>query len=188
MLLLFRKLLWLVEGYYLRKKVHDAGKHSRIGPGAIIYNGHKISVGRESSVGAFSYLNCRTTGNPGICLRIGDRCSIGRFSHINAYGSVTVENDVLMGERVHISDMTHHFADANVPVKDQPLDFVAPVVVKRGAWIGSGAVLLPGVTVGKNAVVGANSVVSHDVPDNQVAVGVPARTREKKCSYMEQSR
>ena len=50
-----------------------------------------------------------------------------------------------------------------------------PVLVKQGAWIGAGATILPGVTVGKNAIVGAASVVTHDVPDYAVVVGNPAR-------------
>ena len=50
-----------------------------------------------------------------------------------------------------------------------------PVVIKKGAWVGAGATILPGVTVGKHAVIGAASVVTHDVPDYAVAVGNPAR-------------
>lgn len=62
---------------------------------------------------------------------------------------------------------------------DQGANFIAPVLIKRGAWIGSGAVILPGVTVGRNSIVGANAVVISDIPDNHIAVGVPAKILPK---------
>lgn len=63
----------------------------------------------------------------------------------------------------------------NHDLHDHAIITCKPVLIKRGAWIGAGATILPGVTVGENAVVGACAVVTHDVPDNAVAVGNPAR-------------
>ena len=62
---------------------------------------------------------------------------------------------------------------------DQGIASVAPVVIREGAWLGQGVVVCPGVTIGRNAVIGANSVVRHDVPDRCVAAGVPARVIRK---------
>jgi acetyltransferase-like isoleucine patch superfamily enzyme len=64
-----------------------------------------------------------------------------------------------------------------VPIIDQGIDRVAPVVIEDGAWLGENVVVCPGVTIGRGAVVGANSVVLHDVPARSVAVGAPARVR-----------
>lgn len=85
-------------------------------------------------------------------------------------GGITIEDDVLIGPRVNITSENH------------PLDpsgrktlILAPVHIKRNAWIGAGATILPGVTVGENAVVAAGAVVSRDVPPNTVVAGIPAK-------------
>ena len=137
----------------------------------------KISIANDVSIKAYCWLNCRDDLKKSITLKIGDGCSIGRFAHINAYGSVVLEDHVLLAERVHISDCVHSFADSDRPIISQGDPYLAPVIIKRGAWIGVGAVILPGVTIGRNAIVGANTVVRKNtvVPDYHLAVGNPAR-------------
>ncbi|MBI2385620.1 MAG: acyltransferase [Elusimicrobia bacterium] len=106
---------------------------------------------------------------------MGDGCYIGRFAHINAAHGVTIEDRVLIADRVYISDIDHEYRRAPLPVIDQGVVSKGPVRLKTGCWIGAGAVILPGVTVGRGAVVAANAVVTKDVPDFVVAGGVPAR-------------
>jgi acetyltransferase-like isoleucine patch superfamily enzyme len=76
---------------------------------------------------------------------------------------------------VYISDHTHGCAQPDVFIRDQPLDRIAPVRIGRGAWIGQNAIIMPGVTIGAGAVVGALSVVRDDVPARTVVAGIPAR-------------
>ncbi len=83
-------------------------------------------------------------------------------------GGITIEDDVMIAANVSLISNNHDLYDRQVLI-------CKPIVIKKGAWIGAGAAILPGVTVGKYAVVGAASVVTHDVPDYAVVVGNPAR-------------
>ena len=103
--------------------------------------------------------------------------TIGKASFLNYNctildcGRVTIGDNVLIGPNVQII-ATSHPTD---PVIRKQLEYGGSVVIKNGAWIGAGAIIFMGVTVGENAVVGACSVVRHDVPDNVVVAGNPAR-------------
>ena len=85
-----------------------------------------------------------------------------------AAGGVTIEDDVLVAANVQLISNNHDLYDHQILT-------CKPVVLKRNCWIGAGATILPGVTVGENAVVGAGSVVTRDVEANTVVVGNPAR-------------
>lgn len=108
-------------------------------------------------------------------IKIGNQCSIAGACTITAAQSVTIESKVLMARNVYISDHTHAHDSRKVPILDQGIAGIKPVRICEGAWLGQGVVVCPGVTIGRNSVIGANSVVRHDVPDFCVAVGVPAR-------------
>ena len=88
---------------------------------------------------------------------------------------ITIEDDVMLGSGVHIYVHNHRFDAPNTPIIDQGYFASESVVLKRGCWIGAQAILLPGVTVGENSVVGAGAVVTRDVPSGAVVVGNPAR-------------
>ncbi len=113
-------------------------------------------------------------GLPPRIVTIGDRCLIGRGSSVIGHRSITIGNDVWTGHQVHITDMNHGYEDLERPisVQHQP---EAPVEIGDGSWLGHGVVVLPGARIGRHVVVGAGSVVVGDLPDNSVAVGVPAR-------------
>jgi acetyltransferase-like isoleucine patch superfamily enzyme len=108
-------------------------------------------------------------------LHIGHGTYIGRFVQINAWRNVAIGNDVLVADRVFISDADHNYANTNVPIRLQGDSFCGEVILREGCWIGIGAVILPGVTIGRNSVVAANAVVTKDVPDCVVVGGIPAR-------------
>lgn len=88
---------------------------------------------------------------------------------------IVVEDDVLIGSGVHVYTNNHRFDDVTRPIIDQGHSPSETVTIRRGAWIGANAILLPGVTIGENAVVGAGSVVTRDVPPRTVCGGAPAR-------------
>jgi len=108
-------------------------------------------------------------------IEIGDETAIAGFCTITAVQSVTVEPKVLMARYVYISDHSHAHRSVGHAVKDQGIAKVSAVRICEGAWLGQSVVVCPGVTIGRNAVVGANSVVTHDVPDFYVAAGAPAK-------------
>lgn len=112
----------------------------------------------------------------GWVVRIGDRCNIGRGSSIVARHRVDIGDDVTTGPNVYVTDHNHRYADPDVPVARQWVD-EEPVRIGDGCWLGAGAVVLPGATLGRNVVVAAGSVVRGDepVPDHSVLAGVPAK-------------
>lgn len=103
-----------------------------------------------------------------------DKVVIGRNVYINsnallmARGGITIEDNVMIAANAQIISNNHDPHDLQILT-------CKPVVIKEAAWIGAGATILPGVCIGKHAIVGAMSVVTKDVPDYAVAVGNPAR-------------
>ena len=85
-------------------------------------------------------------------------------------GGITVEDDVFIGPGVKVLTENH----PEDPITRHNV-MASPILIRRNAWIGGGAIILPGVTIGENAIVGAGSVVTKDVPDNAIVVGNPAR-------------
>jgi acetyltransferase-like isoleucine patch superfamily enzyme len=94
---------------------------------------------------------------------------------ISARVSVTIEEHALLARGVTIVDHQHAAGDREVPIVLQGADRMAPVRICAGAWLGTNAIVMPGVTIGRNATVGAGAVVTHDVDAGAVVAGVPAR-------------
>lgn len=149
----------------------------RISDVSVINNPEQIKIGKNVNISSGSKINCQSI-NKGHVLKIGDFCKIGRDIQINAYKNVEIKNNVLISDRVHISDASHNYKK-NEPILKQGSKFFGPVIIEDGAWIGINAVILPNVSIGKNSVVAANCVVNKDVPNNSIAVGIPARIISK---------
>ena len=107
-------------------------------------------------------------------LVIGDRCVIGRGSSIAAHLSITIGDDVYFGPNVYVTDHNHTNDDPTLPVGRQAAP-ERPVVIGARSWLATGVVVTPGVTIGEGVSVGANSVVTRDLPDGCTAAGAPAR-------------
>lgn len=152
---------------------HSFGAHSVVVRPVRLAGERRISIGSGVYIGAGCWLQTLEAGHVP-CIVIGDQVEIAGQCVISSVLSVIVEEDVLLARNVYIADHSHRFVDTSVPIHLQGTDKIAPVVIKKGAWLGQNVVVCPGVTVGRNSVVGANSVVRKDVPDYCVAVGSPA--------------
>jgi acetyltransferase-like isoleucine patch superfamily enzyme len=108
-------------------------------------------------------------------LEVGDRVSINAFVHIWAQGGVRIGDDSLVASHVAITSLTHALTGG----KYSATCLYRPVSIGRNVWIGTHAVILPGVTIGDDAVVGAGAVVTRDVEPGAVVVGIPARPQAK---------
>ena len=111
-------------------------------------------------------------------LKIGRRCFLGDEVMLDVRGGLTLEDDVTISNR---ASLVSHI---NVGYPDHPLQKIYPtkesrVMIKRGAYIGTGAIILPGVTIGRESVVGAGAVVTKDVPPRTLVVGSPAKAVKK---------
>ena len=147
-----------------------------------IFNERYISIGENTLIGPGVALSagmvpgqeCIT--NP--VVSIGDRCLIGKGSGIVGHFSITIGNDVWTGHHVYITDQNHGYEDVSVPISRQSQPERA-VIIGDGSWLGHGSIVLPGVTIGEHVVIGANSVVTKNIPSFSVAVGSPARVIRK---------
>ena len=108
--------------------------------------------------------------NFGRFIRIGKRVFINHACSFLDMGGITIEDDVLIGPRVNLISENHPLDAAN-----RRALISRPILIKRNAWIGAEATILPGVTIGENAVVAAGALVSKDVPANTVVGGIPAK-------------
>ncbi|GAB3775858.1 sugar O-acetyltransferase [Spirosoma horti] len=108
--------------------------------------------------------------NFGQFIRLGKNIFINHACSFLDIGGITIEDDVMIGPRVNLTSENHPL-DPN----DRTTVLLQPIVLKRNAWIGAGATILPGVTIGENSIVAAGAVVSRDVPPNSVVAGVPAK-------------
>jgi acetyltransferase-like isoleucine patch superfamily enzyme len=89
--------------------------------------------------------------------------------------SIIIEDNVMMGSGVHIYISNHKFESLDLPLIDQGFSLERQVVLKNGCWLGANTIVLPGVTIGINSVIGAGSVVTKSIPDGVVAAGNPCR-------------
>jgi len=171
---LIRKITNRLYTFFLKSSFHSLGKKSFINFPATVNCPQAMSIGDNVWIREHAWLNC-TSKEGEKQLTIGSGTVTGRYLHINAYKSVILEDKVLLSDRVFISDVHHSFEDSTKPIVDQGVTEPKPVLLKTGCWIGIGACIMPGVTIGKNAIVGANAVVTKDVPDNAIALGIPAK-------------
>ena len=108
--------------------------------------------------------------NFGKHIKIGKNVFINHACSFLDLGGITIEDDVLIGPRVNLTTENHPVD----PTKRKHLDLKS-ILIKRNVWIGAGATILPGVTIGENSIVAAGAVVNKDVPDNAIVGGVPAK-------------
>jgi acetyltransferase-like isoleucine patch superfamily enzyme len=159
----------------IRGQFASWGRGSRIGRGAKIVGPQFVRIGSGVTIGQQAWMNAKDDRGDGApTLHVGDGTYIGRFVQINAWRNVVIGKDVLVADRVLISDADHNYSDINIPIRRQGDSFRGEVILREGCWIGIGAVVLPGVTIGRNSVVAANAVVTKDVPDYVVVGGIPA--------------
>lgn len=154
------------------------GKGTVVKLPARLWNCKYISIGEGSFIAEGSFLAVSPIGKRDSCaelLKIGNNVCIGKNCHISCMKDINIENNVLISDNVYIGDGQHGFGNIKLPIIKQPMEFRGAVKICSGSFIGINAVILPGVTIGKNSVVGASSVVCKHVPDYTVVAGNPAR-------------
>lgn len=139
----------------------------------------RIRLGSSVSLRDHVWLNpadSSSTGEP--LITIDDNCAIGSNTIISGKNSVHLERDVLVGQFVLIQDHNHGYEDPTLPIVDQGITEGGTIRIGQGSWIGRGSAIISpkgDLTIGRNCVVGANSVVLRSIPPYSVVFGAPAR-------------
>jgi acetyltransferase-like isoleucine patch superfamily enzyme len=155
------------------------GKHSVVKHLVYLRGGKYITIGNNVFIGTGgvitawdSYSNDKF--NPQI--DIGNNVCIGEHCHITAINKIIIGNNVLTGMHVTITDNAHgENSDTHLPPRLRPLNSYGDISIGDNVWIGDKVTILPNVHIGRNVIIGANAVVTKDIPDNCVAVGIPAK-------------
>lgn len=146
-------------------------------PANTIFNERYIHIGEGTMIGPQITLSAGMVPGQeclGPVVQIGDRCLIGKGSGIVGHFSIEIGDDVWTGHHVYITDQNHGYDDVDLPISRQTMP-ERPVSIGDGSWLGHGTVVLPGARIGRHVTVGANSVVTGELPDFSVAVGNPAK-------------
>jgi len=142
-----------------------------------VCRGVTLEIGRNATVslGRWSWLGqgCKIRAHEGR-VSVGAKSVLGQECTISAYQHVSIGRECIVADRVMLIDFDHGVVDVERPIRQQGI-YKRDVRVGHNVWIGYGACLLRGVTVGNNCVIGTNSVVNKDVPDDAVVAGIPAR-------------
>jgi len=181
----------------VHRRVHDfedrrdAPRFGALGPGSVVrlpsllHHPERLFIGATTTIHPYCRIEVIVEnphlGGPALPaedarIEIGDRVVINSFAHLGAMRRIVLGNDVGIASGVCIEDHHYEYGSATDerPLKQQPFR-VAEVVIEDGAMLGEHVTVLPGVRIGRNAWIGANAVVTEDVPPYSIAAGVPAR-------------
>jgi acetyltransferase-like isoleucine patch superfamily enzyme len=185
------------RGLLARPFLKSCGTRFFVGRGTKILFPKRLTAGRNVAIGDYVYLNCygvegvRIADNvrikefgwiqvtshlshPGVGMTVGPNTYIGPHCILGAAGGINVGADVVMGAYVQLLAENHNFESGDLPINRQGVTRRG-IVVEDGCWLGNSVIVLDGVRIGSNSVIGAGSVVTHDIPQDSIAVGNPAR-------------
>lgn len=140
----------------------------------------KIKIGKNFFANRFLRIEVLGSDQT-IKLVIGDHVSLGESVHLAVFNKIVIEDNVLMGSRILITDHNHGnyngigISDPDMAPQTREIFSEGPVVIEKNVWIGDGVVILPNVTIGKCSIVGANSVVNKSIPPYSIVGGIPAK-------------
>jgi acetyltransferase-like isoleucine patch superfamily enzyme len=162
----------------LKPFLKKLGAGSRIVSPLKIKGLNRISINESVIINPLVWLQVE---HPEGSLQIDSGTVLGHMNHIVALKSVHIGKNVLIADKVYISDNLHGYEDVLVPIIHQPIKQIGTVVIGDGSWLGENVCVI-GVKIGKNCVIGSNSVVTKDIPDYCVAVGSPAKIIKRYCT------
>lgn len=162
-----RKILYKFRAFEFSRKTKCKGrKNVVIDKGLILAN---LNINYGDNFRVYPYVNFRGTGK----IIVGNDVCIGFSTSIHSENMVSIGNDVMIAQHVMIVDADHGI-DLGTPMRKQKL-IQAGVIIEDDVWIGAGVKILKGVHIHKGAVIGAGAVITKDIPENAIAVGVPAK-------------
>ena len=162
-------------GEFDRASLAACGERVVLEPGCLVFHAENVSLGNDVYVGHYAILKAYYKNR----LEIGDGAWIGQQAFIHAAGGVCIGKRVGIGPGVKLLTSSHRIEPGDGPIMDGELELAA-VILEDGCDIGVGAIILPGVTIGRAAQVGAGSVVTGDVPAGAIVAGNPAKLLRRR--------
>jgi acetyltransferase-like isoleucine patch superfamily enzyme len=155
----------------------EFGAGSVIAPPLRFHNLRLMRIGKNVMINSNCWLQTIADQPQGSepLLVVHDDVSIGMNATISAAKKIVIEDHVLLGRNVFIADHGHEYRDITIPIDSQGIGKASDVRIGAQTWIGQNAVILPGATIGRHCIIGANSVVNSVIPDYCVAAGAPAK-------------
>lgn len=170
------------SGFYLglyKHKFKYFGKNSKIFKMEAYLNLDKISIGSESTIEKGALLRCYSIDGTIGEINIGNNVNIGLNVNISSCKKITICDGVLLGRNVMINDNSHGNTNSRADLMDnpvtRPLVSKGSIKIEENVWIGENAIILSGITIGHNSIIGANSVVTKNVPPFSIVGGIPAK-------------
>jgi acetyltransferase-like isoleucine patch superfamily enzyme len=186
-------------GYVLRKALfpklfREVGRGVIFGRGLTLRHPDRISIGQRTAIDDYVMLDASGAGDAGVVIgedvilsrniviqgklapiTIGDASDIGCNTVLSSVSGIQIGQKALIAANVYIGGGRYVTKSLTTPMADQGLETKGPTVIGDDVWIGANAVVIDGVRVGRGAIIGAGAVVSSDIPDFAIAVGVPAK-------------
>lgn len=160
---------------FVSKENTNLGKHISIQDNVFIQSNGTISLGDSTIIKRDAYLIINTGS-----LIAGKNCGIGKRSEISVNGGkIKLGDNVRLASNVFITNANHKIEDIHTPIMEQGI-LTNDVIIEDDVWIGHGAIILPGVVIGRSSVIGAGSVVTKNVPDYSIVAGNPAKVIRKR--------
>lgn len=162
--------------FFNKSKFKSLGSKSYIRKPLMIQGSKNISIGDEVYIGFSCWLATQQLNDRHavVVLEIGSGSCIGNFNHIYATKAIKIGRNVLTADKVYIADNTHEYEDIYSPILHQPIKQIGEVEIGDGSWLGENVCIM-GAKIGKNCIIGANSIVKNNIPDYCVVVGCPGK-------------
>lgn len=169
--------------YFLKKKTfRDFGKNSLIYKPILVTGKKNITIGNHVSIGEFARIEILSSWGENqqfdSSLVIGNNTTFEQFLHLTNAGKLTIGENCTFSSRVMITTINHKYNKINTNILSQEL-LVKDVFIGNYCFIGMDVKIFPGVTIGDNVIIGANSIVMNDLPSYTVCVGTPAKPIKK---------
>ena len=196
-LIIISKLLQLIRGTVIKPFLKKSkgfifiGNNSKIKFKSLFSHGNSCQIGNYVHINALSkygvklgnnvtildgsYIDCTgVISNIGEGITIGNNVGFAQNCFIQVRGKVFIEDNVILGPNVSIFSENHKYDNYNLPINEQGVERKG-VRIEYGVWVGSRTIILDGVTIGKNSIIAAGSVITKDVKPNTIVGGVPAK-------------
>ena len=170
--LLFNRFLFLI---FLSPYLSRITFRAFILPPWKISNPHLIALDDGARIDKYSWIKIQLLPNSDAKLSIGRNSSLGRFVHLVCSNSIVIGADVMINERVYISDTSHTVSFDSSPPLHSEIYSLGSIEIGDGVWIGEGSYIYGNLTIGERSILGANSVLRNSIPPYEIWAGSPAK-------------